>query len=137
MIYKPKCFEIHELVDPQTYHKFGEEKSWWFITEKVLRFIDLMRDTYGPIQINDWFWGGSYKWSGFRTPDSPWYSYWSQHSRGNAVDMKFMGDITSEEVREDLKSRWECFGSYPITVEKNVSWTHVDLRPQEKLYNEF
>jgi len=136
MIHKPKWFKIYELVDPQTYHKFGDDKSWWFITPEVVQFIDLMRDTYGKIIINDWFWGGSYKWSGFRTPESPDYSYWSQHSRGNATDMKFQ-DVTVEEVREDLKERWNDYGVFPITIEKDVGWLHADFRTQNRLYNEF
>jgi hypothetical protein len=68
--YKPKYFKTHELVDKQTYEKFGE-KSLMFFDIRILKFIDGLREYFNePITINNWHVGGRYENRGLRSPNS-------------------------------------------------------------------
>lgn len=78
--------------------------------------------------INNWMWEGGYEWSGLRTPDSPYYSPFSQHTFGRAVDFGLDG-MSAQEVRNDLVLNWYSEGEeYSITLEDGVSWVHIDVR---------
>jgi hypothetical protein len=64
-----------------------------------------------------------------RTSESSHYSPTSQHSFGRAADLIFK-DVTAEQVRQSmLKNRVKWNSIVPsITLEKDVSWVHVDVR---------
>ena len=98
--YKCKHFLIEELVPPKVYADRGR-KAWELIDVRILKTIDMLRDKYGQMTINNWKWAGSREWSGLRTPNSPYYSPYSQHTFGRAVDIIFK-DKTAEEVRQDI-----------------------------------
>lgn len=146
-MYKAKHFIIQELVDQETFESTPEWKLWLGLDQRILKIIDLLREdpVIGvPITINNWKWGGDRNWSGLRNPSSPWYSKWSQHSFGRAVDMKFKG-IHATEVRKRIKDLFNS-GAFShitdsITVEvsiggKEISWVHLDVRSSEPGYNE-
>lgn len=125
---KAQYFKIHELVDQDTYERFGG-KAWWFIDPKLIELIDAMREEFGPATINNWFWNGPREWSGLRNPASKWYSPYSQHSYGRAADILFKNH-TADEVRNAMTSdpdKWLAICP-SITLEEDVSWVHVDVR---------
>jgi hypothetical protein len=125
---KAEYFAIHELVPPATYKARGE-KAWQLIDPKLIFLIDELRETFGSATINNYEWGGDRQWSGLRTKDSPYYSAYSQHTFGRAVDMLFK-EHTADEVRQAIvKAPDKWLGICPsITLEDGVSWLHIDVR---------
>lgn len=131
-MYTCKHFSLHELVPPQVYNDRGE-KAWELIDDRVLRTIDLLRERYGSMTINNYFWGGDRRWSGLRTIGSQYYSPYSQHAFGRAVDCLFK-DTTAEDVRQDIRRNLHN----PIfnmirSIELEVSWLHFDVRNCHRL----
>lgn len=138
-MYKPEHFKVHEVVPQHVYEDRGE-KGFQLIDDRVLIFADYLRDKFGSVVINDWWWGGKNQWRGFRTAESPYYSQYSQHTTGRALDLIFK-HTTAEEVRQWLKNnvdQWqEETGIMSVTVELETSWLHFDLRNNEDGYNSF
>ncbi len=95
------------------------------LDERLIRADQLLRNHFGPVTINNWWYGGERNWSGIRTPDSPYYSKTSQHSCGRASD-KIFSYFSADDVRDYIKIHYKTLG---ITcIEANVSWTHSDVR---------
>ncbi len=125
-------FVIHELVPPAVYGNRGE-KAWELLDERLLITLDRLRNRYGRMTVNNYYWGKEREWSGLRTTDSPYYSPFSQHTFGRAADCLF-ADQTSEEVRKDILENpdnpaFELIGS----IELDVSWLHFDVRNCERI----
>jgi len=130
-IYKCEHFAIHELVPRKVYEDRGE-KAWQLLDLRLLVTLDRLRKRYGSITINNWYWGGDREWSGLRTPDSPYYSAYSQHTFGRAADCLFT--IPSENIRQDILADpthrdFELIGS----LELGVSWLHFDVRNCDRI----
>lgn len=131
-MYKCKYFNIKELVSPGTYNARGE-KAWQLLDDRLLWTLDELRKKYGPMTINDWSWGGQREWSGLRTPDSPYYSQYSQHSYGRASDIIFK-NISAEEVRQHILANSEDpTYKYINAMELGVSWCHLDIRNCDRI----
>jgi len=134
--YTPRFFTIGELVCPTTYKERGQ-KAFQLFDPRVLYAADVLRDQFGACIINNWKSGGDFKWSGLRTPMSPHYSHYSQHSFGRALDMKFR-KVNAQTVR-DWIVEVEPF-SFPVCLEDGVNWVHLDVRqrpPEEPLVKLF
>ena len=126
IMYECRHFKIHELVSQDTYGDRGL-LAWELLDWRLLHTIDSLRDKYGPITVNDYFWGGKYEWSGLRDPDSPNYRKYSQHTFGRAVDLKFK-NTTPDKVRQDILDNPDDF-IYINSVELDTdSWLHIDVR---------
>lgn len=131
-MYKCKHFVIEELVDPST-HALRGNLAWELLDDRLLMTIDMLRDRYGQMKINDWKWGGDRNWSGLRTVDSPWFSTYSQHTFGRAADIIF-NDITAEEVRKDILRESEMVEfRYINSFEEGTSWLHIDIRNTNRI----
>ncbi|MCP3898619.1 MAG: hypothetical protein GY707_02670, partial [Desulfobacteraceae bacterium] len=122
-MYKCDHFDIHELV-PQAVLRDRGDKAWELLDERVLIILDRLRVRYGKMTVNNYHWGGNRMWSGLRTPNSPYYRTYSQHSFGRAVDCLF-DEKSAEEVRQDILANpddpdFELIGS----IELDVSWLH-------------
>lgn len=131
-MYKCEHFAIHELVPPHVFAERGE-KAWELLDERLLITLDLLRKRFGPMTVNNYYWGKDREWSGLRTSDSPYYSRYSQHSFGRAADCLF-NNFTAEQVRKEIinspnKADFELIGS----VELGVSWLHFDVRNCERI----
>lgn len=132
-MYKCKHFVIQELVPPQVYKERGE-KSWELIDDRSLITLDRLREKYGPITVNNWHTGGEREWSGLRTPDSPYYSKYSQHSFGRAIDCIFKFH-PAEYIRQAiLKSKDDPAFEYINSIELGVSWVHFDIRNCDRIF---
>lgn len=125
MSYVCRYFTIEELV-PRSVYRDRSQKAWELLDTNMLKVIDRLRDKFGSMTINSWRWGGDREWSGLRTPDSPYFSLYSQHSFGRAFDIIF-NDITVEEVREYILDNPEEFPEIG-GVELDTSWLHIDGR---------
>jgi len=127
-----KYFKIHELVPKKMYRKYGD-KSWRYVDVRLIETIDILKEHFnlGTMTINNYFWGGNREWSGIRTPDSPNYSYGSQHSYANAFDIVF-SDYNAEEVRNFITENKNVF-KYVKGMELGVSWVHLDCRNEDEM----
>ncbi len=141
-VYIPTHFCAEEVVDPWTFDEWEDpEECFELLNPQILRAADWCREEYGSVTINDWKWGGNFKWSGYRWDHvaNRWYSPTSQHSFGCALDLKFK-DMSADEVRADLKKR---FGAKPhpyisrVESEKsprakdNMDWVHIDCKSMQ------
>jgi hypothetical protein len=124
-MYQCKYFKIQELVPPEVFEKRGY-KSWELMDQKMLIVIDRLRDMFGPMIINNWHIGGERKWSGLRTPDSPYYSPYSQHTFGRAFDIIFT-EAGIDDVRRYILNHESEFPEIG-GVELDTSWLHIDGR---------
>ena len=93
---------------------------------RILEFADFLRGRYGKIIINDYIFGGNSQYRGLRTIASEYYSPYSQHSFGRAIDC-LPQEATVEEIIDDLRG---VYLDFPVTVELGVSWLHADVRWQ-------
>ena len=133
MLYKCRYFEIQELVPIEVYRNRGE-RAWQLLQTVALIALDKLRDRYGPITVNNWYWHGPREWSGLRTTDSPYYSPYSQHTFGRAFDCIFER-VTAEEVRRGILDNPNDNAFASITaIELGVSWLHFDTRNVERIY---
>ena len=131
-MYKCKHFVIQELVSPGTYKDRGE-KAWQLLDDRMLMTLDLLREKYGKMTVNNWKWGGDREWSCLRTAESPWFSKYSQHSFGRAADVIF-NDITAEEVRQQILANPDDPTFALInSFEENTSWLHFDVRNSDRI----
>ena len=127
MIYKCKWFAIHELVPPHIF-KLRGNKAWQLLDEKALITLDRLREKYGPITVNNYFWGGEREWSGLRTSDSPYYSETSQHTFGRAFDCLFKRQSVGKVRNDILLSPNELVFKYINAIELDTDWLHFDTR---------
>lgn len=130
IMYKCKYFKIYELVPKEVYKERGE-KAWSLLDDRMLITIDALRNKYGRIIINDYYFGGNSQWRGLRTPDSPYYSKYSQHTFGRAADCIFK-DEDVDKVRKDILGDVDLF-PYINSVELNTSWLHFDVRNCDRI----
>ena len=134
-MYKPIYFELYELLSEPDYQRYGHRDAvcWGLFDEGLLKTIDSLRLKYGPMTINDWYWGGDLNWRGFRSSHSSVGADLSQHKFGRGADCHFRR-VSVEEVREDIKEN--CYPDvfrYITCIEDNVSWLHFDVRNVKKL----
>ena len=131
---------MHELLPPDLYRAYNK-RGIFFFDINALVTLDALRDRYGYCTVNNWFWGGDFKWSGFRPWDCPEGARLSQHKFGRAFDCKFR-NVTADEVREDMRKA-DCFNPdskrpFPYEFQlirrvenyENMNWFHFDLAPQ-------
>jgi len=131
-MYKCKYFKIQELVPPDVYKDRGD-KAWELLDDRLLRTLDMLRNRYGPITVNNWSTDGNRQWSGLRTPGSPFYSPYSQHSFGRAADCLFKnhpaGFVRQEILYSPHEPPFELIGS----IELGVTWLHFDVRNCDRI----
>ncbi|AFN37522.1 hypothetical protein pp2_289 [Vibrio phage phi-pp2] len=139
-MYKCKHFKIQELVTPQMHAAWGE-RCWSLFDDRLLRTLDALRERFGPCTINDWSWGGSFKYSGFRDENfygstQKYLDSRSQHKYGRAADCKFRNN-TADQVRKYILENPEEFPYVkfiecsPLANGTSMSWVHIDVRNSE------
>lgn len=129
-MYRCQYFVLQELLPPNVYH---DRPSWELLDDRLLRALDALRERYGPMIVNNWHTGGERQWSGLRTPESPYYSRYSQHSFGRAADCLF-SLTTAEKVRESILASPDDPAHRLITsFEEETSWLHIDVRNCERI----
>jgi len=144
-------FDIREFVPKSIWDRFGKS-STWFIDEKTVKVAEFYKDFFSRyfknqrgtelkaviIKVNDWQWGGSRQYSGFRPPDCTVGASLSQHRFGAAFDCEIIlvfHDGRREEV--DYKEIHKIIQDYESTfIEAGVSriedvkiakgWLHTD-----------
>lgn len=126
LMYTCRHFAIQELVPRETYDARGQ-RAWELLDSRILKMIDLIRDDFGPVIVNNWNSGGSLQYRGFRPHDATVGARLSQHRYGRAIDFH-TPDTPLEEVYKAVLS-----GKYwQITtvedIEHTPTWLHIDCR---------
>ena len=138
-------FQAYELVDKQTYDRFGDESFQFFDTD-TLHCLLVLREGIGePFTINTWKQGGSFDERGLRTNLSDIVKgktnknslYLSGHVLGKAFD--FTAKTTSPDgVRKwavDNKDKFPCkirFENVNSKTGKTITWVHFDTKDESK-----
>lgn len=134
--YKPKYFQLCELVPRWQYENVEHYKLWMCWRPEILWTADRLRETYGPVIINDYSFGGHWQYCGWRPqvpPPGEKWAEWTQHAWWNALDMHFR-NVTAEEVRQDIKAnKWPVVFQHIRCIEDGVSWLHIDGRNYDGL----
>ncbi|MEA3223332.1 MAG: hypothetical protein U9P49_09250 [Thermodesulfobacteriota bacterium] len=127
-MYIPRHFELYEMLPKDIYEStmyLGLSRWQWF-DERMLQTCDFLRNTFGKMIMNTWYWGGRHQYRGWRPLDCEYGADWSQHKFGRAGDSVFM-DITAHEVRKYVLAHPQEF--HHITcIEMGVAWFHFDVR---------
>lgn len=132
-IYKPKYFELYELLPPElyTYQMYVDEKvregGYRLMDEKLLITIDVIREIIGkPLICNTWYQDGNRSYCGLRPKNCTVGVQTSQHKLGKAVDL-VCHDYTAEEMRQMIIANQDKL-PFPIRMEADVNWLHIDTK---------
>lgn len=129
-----KYFGIKELVCPHVYEIWGEN-AWQFLDDRMLENLVYIREGIGkPIVVNNWAKGGEYSQRGLRCNTCILVIektdlrkvYLSAHIFGQAVDFHVAG-MSAEEVRDWIVDHADEM-PYPLRLERDVTWVHMDVR---------
>lgn len=136
-MYKPKWFELYELMPPELYtydmmiSEAARERAFaTYFDRKLLETIDVVREIIGlPLICNTWFQDGNRKNCGFRSKTCSVGAEDSQHKLGKAVDL-ICHKMSAEEMRQKIKEN-EHLLPYPIRIEAGVNWLHIDVKDRK------
>lgn len=124
-------FQIHEFVPKETYAKWGDQKSTWFIDPLIVQIAQALRDEFGPMVINGLLNGHQYNYSGYRPPDCKEGGKESQHRFGRGIDSKFK-NFTVQEVYKKILENENLWLKRGLTTLEDIShtptWLHCDCR---------
>lgn len=137
--YKPKYFELYELLPPELYKvdyyesESARELGYELMDEKLLITIDIIRGEIvkAPLICNTWYINGSRRNSGLRTHNCTIGATNSQHKLGKAVDLVCY-KYTAEQMRQMIIDNQHLL-PYPIRIEvgDNISWLHIDVKDMD------
>jgi hypothetical protein len=130
MSYRPKYFQLHEVVYPGAIQARGE-KAWELMDERILRGADWLREKFGPCVINGKLGGKSFTESGLRDPFTATGAKFSQHKFGRALDLKFVKVTAKEAYDYIIRNPGEARENGITTVEDinfTGGWLHIDVR---------
>lgn len=131
-------FKVKELVCPHTYQRY-RENAWQFLSTCYLETLLVIIEQIlaAPMYCNT----SNFNQRGLRCNLCPIVSnkqslYLSAHILGKAGDFTGRG-LTAEKARNKIIQNAHLL-PYPIKMEKNVTWLHIDTLPQhnivEKVY---
>ena len=139
-----KYFKPYEVVSKTVYTRYRDE-SIQFMDNRLLETLDIIREILGvPLVINDWYWGGNNQQRGLRENTCQIVKskgstlYLSAHCAGRAFDA-VSAKMSAEQMRKKIVDNAYKL-PYPIRMESNVTWLHVDLNmlpnaPKITLFN--
>ena len=133
MIPEMQYFELDELVCPHVFNKY-HLVAWQFFDPRLLITIERLRQLINkPVFVNNWKDGGQFSQRGFRCIQCDLVKsaiteerlYVSPHMIGKGIDCDIEG-LVAEEVRQWIFKKQGLF-PYPLRLESNVSWVHLDV----------
>lgn len=123
-----KYFGGSQLVCGHVAQKYSKAQIWSFMDPRLLVTLLALRERIiaKPMVINN----GTFTQRGLRCNrcqlvQSKSTPYLTAHLRGQAVDFDVPG-MSAEEVRRLVVNNQELL-PYPIRVEKDVNWVHIDV----------
>ena len=121
--YRPKYFQLKELVPKNIYAKFGDT-AWQFLDKRVIMNIDYIREKIGkPVLVNY----GTLNYRGYDDGGYRKYGSNSQHRHGRAIDFDVIG-MSPQQVRDWIVKNHKDFPEPNIWLEDDVTWVHMDVR---------
>ena len=135
-----QLFDTREFVSQDIFDLWGDSHIWFVKRQLIVIAAWIKFKTLSTVTINDWCFGGTRNFSGFRPFDCKIGSEYSQHKLGNAIDVVVKG-FTAEQIRNIIRDDWK--ESYKMndkeinrirnfgltTIEKDTpDWVHCDLR---------
>jgi len=132
--YRPKFFEIEELVYPEMVQSNWGANLWLAFDAHALVTLDRLRERYGPIVVNDWATGGRFKYSGLRPMDCTEGAALSQHKFGRAFDCKPRYAAAADVRSEILAHPWDPAFEFITRIEDfpGMGWVHFDVANHDK-----
>ena len=135
--YYPRWFELYELLPPEVFSwedmvakEKHLQKGWSLLDNKLLETIDVVRDIIGlPLICNTWFQNGERRNSGYRSAGCTVGAAKSQHKLGKAVDL-ICSKMSAEDMRRKIIQHQDKL-PYPIRMEDDVNWLHIDVKEQD------
>lgn len=125
-----RFFRIEEYIPKKVFDEYGIS-SWMFLRPEMVAGSDLFRKRYGPTIINDWLWGGSYHYSGYRPAYTKIGAPNSSHRHGGGFDAKPQ-NISASEALDDILKNQKLFRQAGITTvlkyKKKRNYVHLDSR---------
>jgi hypothetical protein len=129
-------FSIRELVSPAVYKQHGND-AWSMLDERLIITLDAIRERFGATIVNDWAWGGSFRYRGLRAAvDYPElkrqgiYLRNSYHNKGKAADMHFRSTSVTTARKYILSHPDE----FPFVKGVEVApWLHIDVRNSDRV----
>lgn len=90
-MYRPKHFELYELLPKYFYNKYKdmEHELWLMFDKSFLQTLEQLRGEHGIIVLNDWYWGKENQYCGWRPWNCSIGVKFSQHKFGRAGDPLF------------------------------------------------
>ena len=120
-----KYFKTQELISRAVYEEKGD-RAIDFLNPKILEVLVFIREGLNvPLIVNNWSFGGRFQYRGYREPQCKEGAKKSQHREGNAID--FHSTILSPEAIRNWIKRNADKLPYPIRLEEDVNWVHIDL----------
>ena len=132
-MYKPDDFKLYELIPRNIYKIYnGSEKLWYLFDNRILVMAQSLRDRYGKMSANTWYWDGAHQYRGWRPFSLSIGAKLSQHKFGRAIDL-VPTEVSVDEIRNDIKENYMNDDFRFITcIEDNTSWLHTDCRNHNK-----
>ena len=124
-----KNFRIEEFIPPEVFNTYAH-KSIWFLDPVMFELAEFVRNFYDkPMRINNWLWGGAFRYRGFRTHKSGVGAEFSQHKFGRAFDFDIEGE-SPEQIQHDILNNELLFMEHGLrALELDTdTWTHMDIR---------
>ena len=129
--YIPHHFKPEELVPKDVFTALGS-RSLILMDARILWTIDMVREYFGVVIVNNWHKGGPFGQRGFRN-DSNTGAVYSQHRYGRGIDFDVVGKA-AEEVRQFIISKQDRKDFQYITaMEIGTTWVHIDCRNQARI----
>lgn len=127
----PDGFVIEELVCPDVHRLLGDLAIRLF-DPALLEVLAALRADFGPLIVNDWHRGGTFRYRGLRPLTYSGGVPRSQHRLGAGLDChspRVPVDTMRNEVIRRASAGVGAYGKIG-GVELGVSWLHVDVRPR-------
>ena len=136
-MYIPNHFQLFELLSASYYKQFFPEygnQLWAHFPSYTLWTLDALREKYGSIIINDWYWGGGIEYRGWRPFDCKWGAQLSFHKQYLAFDLDFQQE-SNQQVQSDIAQLYERETAFQFItcLEINTPHVHIDFRNHERL----
>ena len=126
--YRTDRFALYELLPKYEYSVLSEATGWGLFDPRMLWTLDRLQERFGTAIMNDWYWGGSNQFRGWRPFACSVGAEWSTHKFGRAGDIMFK-HCAAEEVRAHVLANPEDEAYQFITcIEMKVDWFHFDTR---------
>jgi len=126
--YRTERFALYELLPKYEYSVLSEATGWGLFDPRMLWTLDRFQERFGTAIMNDWYWGGSNQFRGWRPFACSVGAEWSTHKFGRAGDIIFKY-CAAEEVRAHILANPKDEAYQFITcIEMNVGWFHFDTR---------